>query len=152
LNAPAALWRLCREKVRCWVAQRPISVGGDGGDGDESFAHGTLVIPADLQEEHDAETLRQLMEEIAREHSLPIRAVGTALNEGGIDLGSPSLRPVRPPEVLLVVGRGTSSTTVGAVWHHFDQVWQAPLTMVDPARLTASLLRDFNTLILADTS
>ncbi len=148
LNAPAALWRLFRERVRTWVAQRPLVVGGEGGKA--SYPHGTLVVPATVQEHHDADSLHRLMEEIAREHAIPIRAVDTALGAGGLDLGSPSLKPLRSPEVLLVAGPGTSSTTVGTLWHQFDLEWEAPLTLADPARLTAPLLRDFNTLILAD--
>lgn len=150
LQAPAALWRLHQEKVRTWVAQRPVVVGG----GEEliTYPHGTLMVPVGSQDQLDPAALRQLMESIARDHQIPVRALATGLGEGGIDLGSPSMIPLTLPKALLVVGSGTQAGTVGSIWHHFDQVWQAPLTLVDASRLSPSLLRGFTTLILADTS
>ena len=147
-GAPGALARLGRENVRSWVAQRPIVTAEV--DGGESWPHGTIVVPVAVQEEIGTGALRRLMRELAAEHGLRIRAVSTGLGDGGIDLGSPSLAPVAAPEVLLVVGPGASSQAAGAVWHQFDQVWQAPLTMVEGSRINPALLRDFNTLILAD--
>jgi hypothetical protein len=150
LAAPAALWRLCEEGVRTWVARRPLATGPE--DGRTIWQHGTLVVPVGVQKDLGPAKLRRLMREIASEHGLRVRAVDTGLGEGGIDLGSPSLSPVRPPRALLLVGPGVASGPAGDVWHHFDQVWRAPLTMVEPAQLSPSLLADFTTLILPDAS
>ncbi len=150
LSAPAALWRLCEEGVRTWVAQRPIATGEE--DGKARWPHGTLVVPVSVQEKQGPGDLRRLMEEIAAEHGIRVRGVGTGLGIGGIDLGSPSLAPVPAPRVLLLVGSGVSSAVAGDIWHHFDQVWGAPLTMAEPSQVNGSLLAGFTTLLLADAT
>lgn len=148
--APRALFRLLNAKVRCWVATRSFSVPLDGGK-KQAYPHGSIVVPAGAQDEIDAAGLRALMQTIAREDQLRVRALTTGYHGSVPDLGSPTFQPVNPGEVLLVAGEGAASTAVGEVWHQFDQIWQTAVTMGDTGGLTSSLLSRYGVVILTGT-
>lgn len=149
-HAPRALFALQAAKVRCWTAGRPFEV--TVADKKVRYTHGSIVVPVGVQSELDPASLRRLMESIAKNNQLEVRALTTGYLGSVPDLGSPTFSPVTPTRVLLVVGPGITSTTAGDVWHQFDQVWQSPITQVQSSQLSPSLLRDFTTVILAGAS
>ncbi|HCN77012.1 MAG TPA: zinc carboxypeptidase [Verrucomicrobiales bacterium] len=149
-HAPRALWRLIEAKARCWAATRAFST--PDADGKKTlWPHGSIVVPVAVQDRLSSEELRQLMETIAKEDTLEVRALGTGYHGGVPDLGSPTFQPLENNGVLLVTGAGAGSVTAGEIWHHFDQVWQTPLTMAEGGQLTTTLLNSFSTVILAST-
>lgn len=152
MTAPTALWALAAREVRVWVARRPLGGGLAGGKG--ALPAGTLVVPVASQPGTiDPASLRTLLADQARRHGLTIRGVSGGLGQpGGLDLGSPSLSPLRRPRVALLTGPGVASTTAGDLWHQFDRLWEAPLTRLESTQLSPGLLRDFDTLLLADVS
>ncbi len=150
-HAPRALFRLLNAKARCWVATRAFTVPGPGKN-KAKYPHGSIVVPVGVQDEIDAAGLRALMQTIAKEDHIEVRALSTGYHGSVPDLGSPTFQPVDPGEVLLIAGEGAGSTSVGEVWHHFDQVWQTPVTMGDPAGLSTALLNRFGVVILTGTS
>ncbi len=149
-HAPRALFRLLNAKVRCWAAARSFTVPLGGGK-KQTYPHGSIVVPAGFQEAIDASGLRALMQTIAREDQLEVRALTTGYNGGVPDLGSPTFQPVNPGEVLLVAGEGAGSTSVGEVWYQFDQVWQTTVTIGDTGGLTSTLLNRYGVVILTGT-
>ena len=150
-QAPRALFRLLAAKVRCWAATRRFTTAGDEG-ANQDWPHGSIVVPVGVQEALSPDALHGLMQELAREDGLQVRALATGRHGGVPDLGSPSFRPVRQEGVLLVTGPGVTSTLAGEVWHQFDQIWGAPLVMAEATQLGGSLLADFSTVILAGAS
>ncbi len=149
-HAPRALFRLLAAKARCWVATRAFTVPQGKGKR-VSYPHGSIVVPVGVQDEIEAADLRMLMQGIAREDQIEVRALATGYHSSVPDLGSPTFQPVTPGEVLLVAGEGAGSVAVGEVWHHFDQVWQTPVTMAETAGLSSALLRRFGVVIMAGT-
>lgn len=149
-HAPRALFRLLQAKARCWVATRAFTTPVPGA-AKMSYPHGSIVVPVGVQDELTPDELRALMQTIAQEDTLTVRALSTGYHGSVPDLGSPTFQPVNPGEVLLVAGVGGESTAIGEVWHHFDQVWQTPLTMADPASLTTSVLSRHGVVILTGT-
>ena len=122
-----ALRRLQEADVRARVASRPFKsiTGGDL----HSFPRGTLVVLSSGQPpEVD---LADLMATIAEQDSLAVRPVATGLTEVGVDLGSASLRPLRRPRPVLLVGRGVDRYEAGEVWHLLDHRFGIELPMVD---------------------
>jgi len=149
-HAPRALFRLLEAKTRCWAATRPFTTTSGGRK--TTWKQGSIVVPVGVQDDIAPEALRGLMQLIAREDGLVVRALDTGFHEGVPDLGSPSFQPMKNDGVLLVTGPGVTSTTAGEVWHQFDQVWQTPLVMAEASQLTPALLREFSTVILAGAS
>jgi hypothetical protein len=58
-------------------------------------------------------------------------AIGTA----GFDLGGPSFKAVKKPEILVVTGRGIDIYNAGEIWHLLDVRMQTPMSMRARERL-----------------
>jgi len=71
------------------------------------------------------------MQKIAAEDAVDVHVIRSGLTPAGIDLGSPSLRPLVRPRPLLLVGRGVSTSEAGEVWHLLDQRMDIEVTLVD---------------------
>lgn len=149
-HAPTALFKLLTAKVRCWTATRPFTT--TVGNRKMKWPQGSIVIPVATQDAISPAALRQLLTTLATDTSLTIQALSTGYAGTVPDLGSPTFQPVRNKGVLLVTGPSVGSTTAGDVWYQFDQVWQTPLTMVESTQLSARVLADHSTVILASTS
>ncbi len=149
-HAPRALFRLLDAKARCWVATKPFTtkVGGLS----RTWEPGSVLVPVGPQDGIEPAALRMLMDELARNNVLEIHALDTGYHGSMPDLGSPSFLPVTHKRVLMLVGSGTGSVTTGSLWHHFDEVLQTPLTMVEAAQLTTTVLDDHSTVLLADAT
>jgi len=79
-----------------------------------------------------------------------VHVLTTGLMAEGIDLGSPSVRRIKPIKPLMLVGRGVSATAAGEVWHLLDTRVALPLTMIDVERLDGIDLGDYTHLILVN--
>lgn len=147
--APRALNRLLHEGVRARVATLPFRART--GRGETEFQPGSIVIPAGNQKvsEH---TLRGLARGIARDDGVDVFVISSGLTPSGIDLGSPSLRPLRAPRPLLLVGRGISTYEAGEVWHLLDQRMDIEVTLVDIEAIARVELEPYTHVILVDGS
>ena len=145
--APRALYRLLRAGVKARVATRPFTIAG--GDGDAELTPGTIVVPMGIQEV-EAGKIRRILAEAAREDAATVHAIPSGLTPGGIDLGSPSLKPLKKPKIALVVGRGVDTYAAGEVWHLLDHRHRMPLSMIDTVHLDSLKLAKYSHLILVD--
>ena len=62
-------------------------------------------------------------------------ALTSGLTPEGVDLGSPSLRPLTEPKPMLVIGDGVSSYAAGEIWHLLDHRFGVPVSLVDRSQL-----------------
>jgi hypothetical protein len=144
LHVGRALQRIHAAGALPMVATRPLAVMTP--DGVRPLDPGAIVIPAH-QDLSPAELL-ELMGTVAREDGLEVLRVTTGLTPGGIDLGSPSMRPLDAPRVALVVGSGTSSYEAGEIWHHLDLRMELPVTLVEGDDLGRLDLADYTHVVL----
>ncbi len=145
--APRALHRLLKAKVRARVATKPLQIRG--GDQEIELGRGTIIAPLGIQDVERAEIL-ELLKTIAVEDGVKIHTISSGLTPGGIDLGSPSLNPLKQPEPLLVVGSGASAYECGEVWHLLDRRTDLRVTMVDGERFNGLDLARYTHLILVN--
>ncbi|MCA9726177.1 MAG: zinc carboxypeptidase [Candidatus Eisenbacteria bacterium] len=145
--APRALLELEREGIWARVATRPFAA--QTAQGRTSFDFGTIVIPCGIQKA-TAAALWEAMDRIAQEDGVDVHAIVTGLTPAGIDLGSPSLRPVNPPSIAMLVGDGVSSTTAGTIWHLLDHKFGQPVSLLTLQPLSGAQLRRYTHLILPD--
>ena len=145
--APRALHGLLQEGVSARVATQPFEAATD--DGRRRFGRGTVVVPAGLQTV-SRERLAALLAGAARQDGVDVWALKSGLTGTGIDLGSPSLRPLVEPRPLLVVGEGVSPYEAGEVWHLLDRRFGIPLPLVEMDDLGRIDLADYTHLVLVN--
>lgn len=145
--APRALERLLGKGVLTRVATRPFEAPTSGGS--HPFRAGTVVVPLGLQRERAAE-IRDLLDTAARLDGVVVHALTSGLTPGGVDLGSPSLRPLEEPRPMLLIGNGVSSYDAGEIWHLLDHRFGVPVSLVERSRLGRVDLDRYTHVILVD--
>lgn len=145
--APRTLHRLLEAEVRCRAATRPFRAVTP--EGERDFGYGTIVVPLGIQET-DRDAVEAILEEGARRDGIEVFAVSTGLTPEGVDIGSPSLRPLDLPEVALLAGGGSSAYEVGEMWHLVDQRFEMPITLIDRERFGRADLDEYTHLVLVD--
>lgn len=143
-NAPRTLARLQAGEIRVYVATD--SFEAETNSGTEAFGYGTLVVPMGGQR-GKADLVAKIFEKAGAEG---VRVVGlvSGLTPRGIDLGSPSMKPVPPIRPLALIGGSVSAYEAGEVWHYLDRRVATPLTMVEADRLRRVPLDEYTHLIL----
>jgi hypothetical protein len=109
----------------------------------KAFPPGTLV----LFTHGNAEDLQQAVANAAESFGLSVYAADTGFVDEGAHLGGPYVKWVRPPKIVMPVGRPTSYS-VGHTWHLFDQRLGYPTTRVNARNLGRLDLDDFNVMVL----
>ena len=145
--APRALARLLEAGAGARVATRPFEA--ETGEGRRSFDYGTVVVPAAPQALADEE-VRELLETAALEDGLDVYALPSGLTPGGVDLGSPSVRPLELPRPLLVIGEGISTYEAGEMWHLLDHRFRLQVTLIPRDDLGEVDLSRYTHVILVD--
>ena len=147
--APRALERLLLAGARARVATRPFrsDVAGER----VAFGRGSIVVPMGIQTV-PAEALEPIWRAIAEHDGIRVHALTEGLTPDGIDLGSPSLRPVELPRPALIVGRGVDTYAAGEIWHLLDHHFGVPLPLLDLEDLRPRDLKRYTHLLLVDGS
>ncbi|MEM7260855.1 MAG: M14 metallopeptidase family protein [Planctomycetota bacterium] len=149
--APRALARLLDADVRARVATKRFTSTVSGGTSSEpatrEFDYGTIVVPLGVDPDENRR-IRTLLRTIATEDGLEVHGLIGGLTPGGVDLGSPNVRPLELPRPLMVVGRGVSAYESGEVWHLLDTRYDVRLSMVDLDRLGRVDLTDYTHVIM----
>jgi len=146
LHAGRALQRLHAADIMASVATRPFTA--HSADGSVEFEVGAIVVPSGVSSDPDA--LHEVMARVASEDGLDVLRLTSGHTPDGIDLGSPSMRPLKAPRVALVVGSGVSSYEAGEVWHHLDLRLELPVTLVEGDNLERLDLPSYTHLVLVD--
>lgn len=115
-----------KQKVRVRAAEKSFEMGG------KTYAPGTLIITR-----AGNEALGDALDKIVQTEAAKLGVVLTPTEGGGAtkgsDFGSDYVYNLKiTPRVGLLAGDGTSMTTVGEVWHLFDQELNYPITLIDP--------------------
>lgn len=146
-HAPRAVHRLLAAGYRARVATESfrIPVGSGNERRIQSFDRGTIVIPMGTQPPGvSADVFRT----IAEEDGVEVVAFATGYAEQGIDLGSPSLRPLETPRIAVAVGSGVSAYDAGEIWHLLDVRFQMPVSLVEAERIARIDLDRYTHIIL----
>ncbi len=143
--APKALYHLLNEGAIVQTSFKPFaaSVGGK----ERKYGYGTLVIPVQ-QQKISADSLFALVQKVSKAAMTDVQTVSTGYNLSGIDLGSNSVRAVKKPEALMVVGAGVSAYEAGEVWHLLDERIGMPITKIEMASLPRAALSRYNTIVM----
>ena len=148
--APRALNRLQRAGVRARAAVQPFTV--ETIDGPRAFETGAIVVPVGRAGEPGANAgidLTALLSAAATVDGVDVHPLISGQAAAGIDLGSPSLRPLVAPRPLLVTGSGSSSYRIGEAWHLLDERFGVEVSLGDLGSLGGADLDRYTHVVLA---
>src|SRR5690606_7235082 len=118
-------------------------------DGDYTFTPGTVVVTRAYQE-HDWADVQAKLAEIATDNQVKVHAITSGLTPRGMDLGSRNLSPVKPVNVMMLVGTDANMYEAGEAWYYLDRHVGIPVSMVDTDRLNRSDLSRYTHIIMVD--
>lgn len=139
---PRAMYRLLKEDVRIKVATQPFNHANG-----KTFARGSILISLSGQK-RTTQQIEFILDEIMEQDGIDVYAFQTGLDYNGTSLGSYSFRPVRKPEIAILVGDGVVSYDAGEVWHLLDVRYQIPVTRIPIRTFNAIDINRYNTIIL----
>lgn len=117
------------------------------GTENRTFGYGTLVLSVQ-QQTLTPDSLYRLISRVSQQTGVTVQSLETGYSSQGIDLGSNSVRALRRPEALLVVGPGVSAYEAGEVWHLLDQRVGMPITKLELGTLPRVNLSRYTTLVM----
>lgn len=144
-NSAKFLSRLLQQKVKVRYAETPFKVEG------KSFDRGSLIITK-TSNQHIGKNMAAVLMDANAALNIPISGVNTTFMDEGYDFGSGSIRFVKAPRITVLAGEGTSSLSVGEVWHFFDYELEYPINMILPNDLSNAILEQTDVLILPEGS
>ena len=127
--APRALNRVLSAGLLASVATQPFVATTSRGV--YAFRRGSILVPFDRQEK-SKQDIAEIVRSIAAEDGIFVHSMASArsaIGTAGFDLGGPSFKPVKKPEILVVTGRGTDIYNSGEIWHLLDVRMQTPMTL-----------------------
>ena len=127
-TAPKAAVRLLESGIELRTAKKPFSLKTS--EGVKSFAPGSLIIPLGIQS-RVADELYTELQSVALDLGLNIDAINSGYAVSGIDLGSPEIKPITLPRVLLLAGTGVSAYDSGELWHFADNHLDLAITQAN---------------------
>jgi len=144
-NIHKVIYQLQSSGVIVQSAFRPFTVLINGKN--KNFGYGAVVLSVQ-QQTISADSLHKAITEATAQSGIPVYSISTGYNAGGIDLGSPYIRTLKKPEVVMIIGTGVAATEAGEIWHLLDQRLEMPITKMDILNLGAANLNRYNTMIL----
>jgi hypothetical protein len=140
-NAAAkALARLLYGGYRVYVTRKAFRLQG------EFFPPGSLI----LWVKGNRADLFERLSELAQETGADFYAFNSGWVTDGVNLGSPNVRYVKSPKILVAADDPTSPYSVGAIRYLFDQHYGIRASFVRTASLANLDLSEFDVIILPD--
>ncbi|WP_371374810.1 M14 family zinc carboxypeptidase [Thalassotalea aquiviva] len=128
--APKLLNRLLNQGIKARVASQSFSQMVNGQKMD--FAAGQIVIPKGIQ---TVDNWFELLNQTQQDFDIAVYPLQSGLTPIGIELGSPSMRPVNPVQVLMVGGQGVTPNEAGHMLNYLDNTLGVPVSIVEMYRL-----------------
>ena len=145
-HAPRALNRLLQAGHAARVATESFTART--GTTTRQFQRGSIVIPTGHPANADSESLMATFATIAERDGVEVVPLSSGYADGGVDLGSPSLRPLEQPRLMIVVGSGISAYEAGEAWHLLDHRFEMPVSLVEADRVSRIDLSRYTHIVL----
>ncbi len=137
-----AINRLFKQQLRVKVATEPMIL-----ETGVVMPPGSVIIPI-ADQEMNPDDIYQLMMLIAENDGIDVRSLSTGFSSKGKSWGSPTVKPLTKPKVLVLADEDINGYEVGEVWHLLDQRFDVNMTLVSQNKFAALDLNKFNTLVL----
>lgn len=141
--AASALAQLLQLGIRTRTSESSFSISG------ESYPAGSVIISKNGNEKLGS-ALWKKVATVCDSFKVTMNAVNTGMVDKGFDFGSPRVRMLKPPKVVLLTGKGVSANAVGDLWYFMDKELQYPATLIDADDINHLNWNEFDVLIIAD--
>ncbi|MBA4322958.1 MAG: zinc carboxypeptidase, partial [Odoribacter sp.] len=115
------------------------------------FTRGSVII-ARGDNKHLGTKFDQLITEAANKSQVKLYPTTTGMVQSGKDLGSNYSPLMKKPEIAILCGEGTSSSSVGELWYFFERELLYPLTMINTSYAEKVDFTKYDVLILTSGS
>jgi hypothetical protein len=145
--APRALYRLLRNGIKAKVATMDFSSIVDGKE--YLFPKGSIVIPLGLQQ-NKGTLIDSSINKISTFDAIDVYSLNSNRSTSVGDLGSPSIKSLVLPKILVMTESGVSSGQVGEVWHLLDQRMEMEVSLVKKSYINSMDLTPYNVVIMVN--
>lgn len=146
-QAHKAIYMLQNDGVIVRTSFKPFTITSGGTE--RSFSPGALVISVQ-QQKIDADALFNAISKASVATGIEFFGADTGLTIKGIDLGSPAVRTVSTPKILMPVGTGVTAGEAGEVWHLLDQRIGLPITKVELPNLSRINFSNYTIIVMVN--
>jgi hypothetical protein len=136
------LTRFLSNGIVARYALEPFSIKGT------KYDAGTILLMRADNERHPY--FDRIIRTSASASIVPMSTISTGFVESGKDLGSNYYPLVRRPEVLTLSGDDVDPSSLGQVWHYFEEELHYPLHIINVPSLEKMDLSRYNVLVLEE--
>ncbi|ANH79906.1 zinc carboxypeptidase [Niabella ginsenosidivorans] len=143
MNTARAAAQLLQNRVKLRIAENDFTFNH------QKFSKGAVIILKTGNNLPSSDLLAKV-KAAADSNMVPVSAVSTGMVDTGFDFGSPSVRAVKAPRVVLVTGPEASAYAAGEVWSFFDNELKYPVSLVNSNDLNKLNLGNVDVIIVPD--
>jgi len=132
---------LLNNGIRVRFTEEPMVIG------EREYGRGTVLITRGSNG-HLGEAFDQAVQAMGELVQQPLHPVQSSRVTEGVDFGSSDVPFLKNPRVAVLSGEGSSSYSLGELWHFFDQQLGFPVSLVDAEDLQRSHLYNFDVIVL----
>ena len=137
------LGAMLKEGIRVRFSENAFEVNG------KRFEKGTLLITRAANKSFEGK-LGAVINNLSLKYGIETTSLTTGFVDKGLDFGSPSVKIIKKPNVVLLTGTGVGSLAAGEIWNFFEQQLDYPLTLVNADDIGRMNLNDADVIILPD--
>jgi len=89
---------------------------------------------------------------IAEKFGVELHAISSGYVEKGVDLGSSDIKFLKKPSIAVCSSDDINSSSVGEVWHYFDQLLGYPISIIEASSINRMNITMYDVLILPSGS
>lgn len=129
--------------VKVRMAEQPFTIGGI------VYRAGTLLVYR-AENERANPKFQSQMAKLFKDLNVDVKTLSSGFVEKGKDFGSNVYRLLAEPKIAVLAGNEVSSSSLGEVWHFFEQDLSIPITTVNVSAAANLNVNKINTLIVPD--
>ena len=115
----------------------------------KNFDKDTLLVTRATNNSFDGK-LGTVMNNLSVNFGIEIIPLTTGFVDKGLDFGSPSVKIIKKPSVVLLTGTGVASLAAGEIWNFFEQQLDYLITLSNADDFGRMNLNDANVIIMPD--
>ena len=115
----------------------------------KNYDKGTLLVTRAANNSFDGK-LGAVMNNLSVNFGIEIISLTTGFVDKGLDFGSPSVKIIKKPSVVLLTGTGVASLAAGEIWNFFEQQVDYPIILINADDFGRMNLNDADVIIMPD--